>query len=86
MRTKTIDEILHDVKDRIESDAEYMMVNSERFLDFFVQRGHKEVSSHAVIPPDAPTLYFVNAGMVQFKDIFVGARQVDYKTDASCQK
>ena len=37
VRTKTIDEILHDVKDRIESDAEYMMVNSERFLDFFVQ-------------------------------------------------
>ena len=37
MRTKTIDEILHDVKDRIESDAEYMLVNSERFLDFFVQ-------------------------------------------------
>lgn len=37
VRTKTIDEILHDVRDRIESDAEYMLVNSERFLDFFVQ-------------------------------------------------
>ena len=37
VRTKTIDEILHDVHDRIESDPEYMMVNSERFVDFFVQ-------------------------------------------------
>lgn len=37
VRTKTIDEILRDVRDRIESDPEYMMVNSERFLDFFVQ-------------------------------------------------
>ena len=36
VRTKTIDEILHDVHDRIESDPEYMMVNSERFVDFFV--------------------------------------------------
>ncbi|MEE2779274.1 MAG: alanine--tRNA ligase-related protein, partial [Myxococcota bacterium] len=56
------------------------------FLDFFVARGHREVSSHAVIPPDDPTLYFVNAGMVQFKDIFVGAREVDYRTATSCQK
>lgn len=37
VRTKTIDEMLHDVRDRIEHDSEYMMVNSERFLDFFVQ-------------------------------------------------
>ncbi len=56
------------------------------FLDFFVQKGHREVRSHALIPPNDPTLYFVNAGMVQFKDIFVGARQVDYSTAASCQK
>ena len=37
VRTKTIDELLHDVQDRIETDQDYMMVNSERFLDFFVQ-------------------------------------------------
>ena len=37
VRTKTIDEMLHDVRDRIANDSEYMMVNSERFLDFFVQ-------------------------------------------------
>jgi hypothetical protein len=37
VRTKTIDEMLHDVRDRIDHDSEYMMVNSERFLDFFVQ-------------------------------------------------
>ena len=37
VRTKTIDEMLHDVQDRIDSSSEYIMVNSERFLDFFVQ-------------------------------------------------
>jgi len=37
VRTKTIDEMLHDVQDRIDSGSEYIMVNSERFLDFFVQ-------------------------------------------------
>jgi hypothetical protein len=37
VRTKTIDELLHDVKQRVESDTEYMMENSERFLDFFTQ-------------------------------------------------
>lgn len=36
VRTKTIDEMLHDVQERAESDPEYMMVNSERFLDFFL--------------------------------------------------
>ena len=37
VRTKTIDELLHDIQDRIQTDPEYMMSNSERFLDFFMQ-------------------------------------------------
>ena len=36
VRTKTIDELLHDVKQRVENDTEYIMDNSERFLDFFI--------------------------------------------------
>ena len=56
------------------------------FIDFFAERGHRQVRSHALIPPDDPTLYFVNAGMVQFKDIFVGARTVDYDRAVSAQK
>lgn len=58
----------------------------QAFTDFFTERGHRAVRSHAVIPPNDPTLYFVNAGMVQFKDIFVGATEVDYSTATSCQK
>ena len=58
----------------------------QAFIDFFTERGHRAVRSHAVIPPNDPTLYFINAGMVQFKDIFVGATEVDYATATSCQK
>ncbi|MEZ4268020.1 MAG: alanine--tRNA ligase [Myxococcota bacterium] len=56
------------------------------FLDFFGGRDHRVVKSYALIPPDDPTLYFVNAGMVQFKDLFVGARPVEYPRAASCQR
>jgi len=56
------------------------------FIDFFAQRGHRVVKSYALIPPNDPTLFFVNAGMVQFKDVFVGERQVDYATATSSQK
>lgn len=56
------------------------------FIDFFAERGHRVVKSYALIPPNDPTLFFVNAGMVQFKDVFVGERQVDYATATSSQK
>ena len=56
------------------------------FIDFFAERGHRVVKSYALIPPSDPTLFFVNAGMVQFKDVFVGERQVDYTTATSSQK
>jgi len=58
----------------------------ERFLDFFERNGHRRVASHSIIPPADPTLLFVNAGMVQFKDIFVGLRKVDYARATSSQK
>ena len=58
----------------------------QAFLSYFAERDHRVVKSYALIPPDDPTLYFVNAGMVQFKDIFVGAKQVDYQRAVSCQR
>jgi alanyl-tRNA synthetase len=56
------------------------------FEGYFTERGHRAVRSYALIPPNDPTLYFVNAGMVQFKDVFVGARTVDYARATTCQK
>ena len=58
----------------------------QAFLDYFAGHDHQVVRSYALIPPDDPTLYFVNAGMVQFKDVFIGARKTDYKRATSCQK
>ncbi len=56
------------------------------FLDFFAEHGHAVVASHSLLPPADPTLLFVNAGMVQFKDYFTGARAAPYKTATSTQK
>ena len=60
-------------------------VRSE-FLRFFEDREHHVVPSHSLTPPDDPSLLFVNAGMVQFKDIFVGQRDPGYRRAASTQK
>ncbi|MFH1464251.1 MAG: alanine--tRNA ligase [Pseudomonadota bacterium] len=57
-----------------------------RFLSFFEQRGHQVVASASLIPANDPTLFFVNAGMVQFKDTFTGAEQRPYRRAASVQK
>ena len=56
------------------------------FLDYFAEQGHAVVPSHSLLPPADPTLLFVNAGMVQFKDYFTGARPAPYATAASTQK
>ena len=56
------------------------------FLDFFVQRGHREVPSAPVFPQDDPTLLFTNAGMNQFKDVFLGAEKRAYTRAATSQK
>jgi len=57
-----------------------------KFLDFFVQKGHKEVHSSSLVPANDPTLLFTNAGMNQFKDIFLGLEKRDYSRATTSQK
>jgi alanyl-tRNA synthetase len=57
-----------------------------RFLDFFVQREHKEVHSASLVPANDPTLLFTNAGMNQFKDVFLGLEKRDYSRATTSQK
>jgi len=56
------------------------------FLRFFEERGHRVVRSSSLVPANDPTLLFTNAGMNQFKDIFLGLEQRDYSRATSCQK
>ncbi len=56
------------------------------FLEYFQSKGHKIVPSSPLIPWDDPTLIFVNAGMVQFKKIFLGTEKVDFTRATTCQK
>ena len=56
------------------------------FLRFFEERGHRVVRSSSLVPANDPTLLFTNAGMNQFKDVFLGLEQRDYRTATSCQK
>jgi alanyl-tRNA synthetase len=56
------------------------------FLRYFEERGHRVVRSSSLVPTNDPTLLFTNAGMNQFKDVFLGLEQRDYKTATSCQK
>jgi alanyl-tRNA synthetase len=58
----------------------------QRFLDYFARHGHRPVRSSSLVPQGDPTLYFVNAGMVQFKDVFVGRETRDYRRACSSQK
>ncbi len=57
-----------------------------RFLEFFAQREHQVVPSSTLVPHDDPTLLFTNAGMNQFKGVFLGLEHRDYKRAASVQK
>jgi alanyl-tRNA synthetase len=56
------------------------------FLDFFVQKGHRQVHSSSLVPANDPTLLFTNAGMNQFKDVFLGAETRDYSRATTSQK
>ncbi len=58
----------------------------EKFLTFFEGKGHAIVSSSSLIPSDDPTLLFVNAGMTQFKDLFLGLEKRDYQRATTSQK
>jgi alanyl-tRNA synthetase len=57
-----------------------------KFLDYFVQRQHREVHSSSLVPANDPTLLFTNAGMNQFKDVFLGLEKRDYVRATSSQK
>ncbi len=56
------------------------------FLDYFRERGHTIVPSSSLVPGNDPTLLFTNAGMVQFKDVFLGKERRDYVRAATSQR
>ena len=58
----------------------------QQFLEFFRMQGHEIVPSSSVVPHDDPTLLFTNAGMNQFKDVFLGTGSRPYKRAADTQK
>jgi len=58
----------------------------QKFLDFFASKGHAIVPSSSLVPHDDPTLLFTNAGMNQFKDVFLGFDKRPYTRAASSQK
>ncbi len=66
-----------------------MMTTAEirqQFLDFFKSKGHEVVASSSLVPGNDPTLLFTNAGMVQFKDVFLGQDKRAYSTATSSQR
>src|SRR5687767_15250165 len=58
----------------------------QSFLDYFAKHGHRVVASSPLVPHDDPTLLFTNAGMNQFKDVFLGREKRDYTRAATSQK
>src|SRR3954465_2368463 len=56
------------------------------FLKYFEQNGHTVVASSSLVPADDPTLLFTNAGMNQFKDVFLGKEKRPYRRATTCQK
>src|SRR6266852_2066728 len=58
----------------------------QTFLTFFEQRGHRVVRSSSLVPVNDPTLLFTNAGMNQFKDVFLGREKREYSRATTAQK
>src|SRR5450432_405085 len=71
-------------------DAKHRMMTSTEirasFLEFFRKNGHAVVPSSSLVPGSDPTLLFTNAGMVQFKDLFLGKETRDYSRAATAQR
>jgi len=58
----------------------------QAFLEFFRDKEHEVVASSPLVPANDPTLLFTNAGMVQFKDVFLGSEQRSYNRAATSQR
>ena len=58
----------------------------KKFIDYFISKDHTNVASSSLIPSDDPTLLFVNAGMVQFKNMFLGAEKRKYTRATTSQR
>lgn len=58
----------------------------EKFIEYFITKGHTLVKSSSLVPADDPTLLFTNAGMIQFKQVFLGGEKRDYVRAVSVQK
>src|SRR5687767_4282841 len=58
----------------------------QKFIDYFVSKGHAHVPSSSLVPGNDPTLLFTNAGMNQFKDLFLGGETRSYKRAVSSQR
>lgn len=58
----------------------------QQYIDYFVKHGHTHVPSSSLIPADDPTILFANAGMNQFKDVFLGKEKRTYTKAVTCQK
>lgn len=58
----------------------------KKFLEYFAAKGHEKVASSPVIPFEDPSLLFVNAGMNQFKDVFLGKNELEYNRAVTSQK
>jgi alanyl-tRNA synthetase len=72
----------------MKAKPKYMSATEVRraFLDYFREHGHTIVPSSSLVPGNDPTLLFTNAGMVQFKDVFLGKERRDYVRAASSQR
>ncbi len=58
----------------------------QRFIEFFQDKDHRSIPSSSLVPGNDPTLLFTNAGMVQFKDVFLGQEVTDYKRAVTSQR